>query len=321
MVAEQPAGSPHPDTPAAAHTPEAPAQPLATIGDRLVAQLADGLIALGLFFFIGMTLAPRFGGATQAGFNLSGWSAVTVVTIVSVVLLAYFVLAEAFAGVTLGKVVAGVRVERPDGRRIGMRASLIRNLMRILDGIGVYLVGAVAILATRRRQRLGDLAAGSVVVRHEGGRFARVTALVVAVLLAAGGIVGGLWLRSGERAVAVRGPAGPPRFARVVITDNKEQAVEKTVFTPDTPAFYAVFVLADVPANTAVKAVWIGENLQGYAPDTKIAEYELSLGGSQKEGNFSLGRPEKGWPTGTYRVELSIAGNPAHTARFRVEGP
>lgn len=298
---------------------QAPPTPFATIGDRLLAQLVDGLVAFGVFFFVGMALAPRFGGATEAGFNLSGWPATIVIAIVAVVAGAYFVLGEGALGTTLGKVVAGVRVQTLDGRRIGLRAALVRSLMRIIDGVGVYLVGAIAILATGRRQRLGDLAARSVVVRHEGGRFARVGALVAAVLVAGGGVGGGLWLRPGEQTAAEKGPAGAPRFAKVVITDDKERAVEKTVFTPDTPAFYAVYVLADVPPNTPVKAVWFGENLQGYQPDIKIGEYELPLGGPKNEGNFSVGRPDKGWPIGTYRVELFIAGNPAHTARFRVE--
>lgn len=307
-----------PDAIRATAAGQAPLTPFATIGDRLVAQLVDGLVAFGLFFFVGMVLAPRFGGATQAGFNLSGWPATIVISIVAVVLLAYFVLGEGALGTTLGKVVAGVRVQTLDGRRIGLRAALIRNLMRIIDGIGVYLVGAIAILATGRRQRLGDLAARSVVVRHEGGRIARVGALVAAVLLAGGGVAGGLLLRPGGQA-AEKGPAGPPRFAKVVITDDKERAVEKAVFTPDTPAFYAVFVLADVPPDTPVKAVWFGENLEGVPPETQIGEYEISLGGPKNEGNFSLGRPANGWPVGTYRVELFIAGQPAHTARFRVE--
>lgn len=282
-------------------------------------QLVDGLVAFGLFFFVGMALAPRFGGATQAGFSLSGWPATIVIAIVAVVLLAYFVLADGALGATLGKVVAGVRVQTPDGRRIGLRAALIRNLMRIIDGIGVYLVGAIAMLATGRHQRLGDLAARSVVVRHEAGRFARVGALVAAVLLAGGGVGGCLWLRAREQAGGEKGPAGLPRFAKVLITDDKERAVEKAVFVPETPAFYAVFVLADVPPDTPVKAVWFGENLHGVQPETKIGEYELPMGGAKNEGNFSLVRPASGWPVGTYRVDLFIAGKPEHTARFRVE--
>jgi uncharacterized RDD family membrane protein YckC len=73
-------------------------------------------------------------------------------------------------GATLGKLAAGIRVRTKEGQRIGLRASVIRNLMRFIDGIGVYLVGAISIMLTKRNQRLGDLAAGTIVVRRESSR-------------------------------------------------------------------------------------------------------------------------------------------------------
>jgi hypothetical protein len=242
-----------------------------------------------------------------------------------VVLFVYFVLTEGALGATLGKVVAGVRVQTAEGQRVGVRAAVIRNALRILDAIGVYLIGALVILVTRRHQRLGDLVARSVVVRHESGRAARVIALLLVLLLGGGGIAGGVMLRPPARQ-AVQAPtgrqlpAGQPRFATVVVTDAVDGKTQRTVFTPDVPKIYVVFTLADVPEDTAVKVIWLAENVEGLSPGDRFGEYELKAGGALDEGHFSLSRPAAGWRSGEYRVNLYLGGNLAHSARFRVEG-
>lgn len=114
-------------------------------------------------------------------------------------------------------------------------------------------------------------------------------------------------------------PAGEPRFSSVVLTDNRETKVEKTTFAPDTPNLYAVFTLADVPANTTVKSIWIAEKTDVAPENYKVDETSLTMGGSLNSGNFSLSRPTNGWPAGQYRAELYIAEKLAHTARFQVE--
>ena len=54
-------------------TSEKPQLPVyASIADRFLAQMVDGLVAFGVFFFTGMMLAPRLGGATASGFDLTG---------------------------------------------------------------------------------------------------------------------------------------------------------------------------------------------------------------------------------------------------------
>jgi uncharacterized RDD family membrane protein YckC len=71
------------------------------------------------------------------------------------------------AGRTPGKRALGLRVVLTDGRPVGLRASAVRNLLRLVEGLPTsYVPAIVAILATRSNQRLGDLAAGTVVV-HE----------------------------------------------------------------------------------------------------------------------------------------------------------
>lgn len=64
-----------------------------------------------------------------------------------------------------GKRLLGLRVVRTDGSPLGFVASLIRNLIRIVDFLpAAYLLGLSVMFSTVRNQRLGDLAAGSVVV-------------------------------------------------------------------------------------------------------------------------------------------------------------
>jgi len=163
----------------------------ASIGRRFIAQVVDGLVAFGVYFFVGMALAPRFGGTTEDGFKLTGRPALLVLTIAGVILLAYFVVAEATRGATLGKRAAGIEVQTMTGGRISLGAAIIRNVLRIIDGIAVYLVAAISVMVTQRRQRLGDLAAETVVVGHSAPGRQRVLALAIALAVLVAGVVAG----------------------------------------------------------------------------------------------------------------------------------
>jgi uncharacterized RDD family membrane protein YckC len=71
------------------------------------------------------------------------------------------------AGRTPGKRWTGLRVLRDDGRPVDLLSSCIRNVVRLVDGLPLsYLPAMISILATRRNQRLGDLAASTIVVRE-----------------------------------------------------------------------------------------------------------------------------------------------------------
>jgi len=77
--------------------------------------------------------------------------------------LSYFFLAESLTGQTAGKALFGLRVVRLDGGRLDVRAVATRNVLLIVDGFFGYLVGTLFVICTKHRQRLGDLAAGTVV--------------------------------------------------------------------------------------------------------------------------------------------------------------
>ena len=84
-----------------------------------------------------------------------------------VIELAYFLVSEALSGGrSIGKAAIGLRVVGEDGFPLTRRSSLVRNLLRAVDILpGSYVVGLIAILVSARAQRLGDLAAGTLVVR------------------------------------------------------------------------------------------------------------------------------------------------------------
>ena len=74
----------------------------------------------------------------------------------------YFFALESGEGQTVGKRLMKLRVVRADGRPAGMREIAVRTILRVVDN---YLVGLIVMLATgERRQRIGDLAAGTIVV-------------------------------------------------------------------------------------------------------------------------------------------------------------
>jgi uncharacterized RDD family membrane protein YckC len=152
-------------------TPELVAieMPLAGIGSRFIAVLVDSLIwaaALLALIFIGVIVLP----AMHALGRLSEqWTIAIVISLVFLFNWGYFTLFEAFwNGRTPGKRVARIRVIQRSGRAIGLFESMARNLVRYVDWLpGFYGIGIIAIFVTRQHQRLGDLAAGTLVVRDK----------------------------------------------------------------------------------------------------------------------------------------------------------
>jgi uncharacterized RDD family membrane protein YckC len=79
----------------------------------------------------------------------------------------YHSLLEGLYGATLGKRICGIRVLKQDFTPCGVTAGFLRNLLRIADAFFYYLVGAVSLAGTLKWQRLGDMAAETVVVRKK----------------------------------------------------------------------------------------------------------------------------------------------------------
>ena len=150
-------------------TPELVAieMPLAGIGSRFIALLIDTLI-WGAGLLVLAILAWAFQPALRAFSNLSYQWTVAILTLILFLLnWGYFTLFEAFwNGRTPGKRIARIRVIQRSGRPIGIFESMARNFVRYVDQLPFfYAVGVIAVFVTRQHQRLGDLAAGTLVVR------------------------------------------------------------------------------------------------------------------------------------------------------------
>ncbi len=83
----------------------------------------------------------------------------------AVLAFAYFTLFEWRGGATPGKRMLDIEVRSAAGGRASLGQAVVRTALRVIDGLGFYLIGAVAVWSSPERQRLGDRAAGTIVVR------------------------------------------------------------------------------------------------------------------------------------------------------------
>jgi uncharacterized RDD family membrane protein YckC len=140
--------------------------PLAGIGSRFIALLIDYLIWGAALLVLGL-LAAFLLPDIEAFSKLSAqWAVAIVIFIIFLCNWGYFTLFEAFwNGRTPGKRLARIHVIQRSGRAIGLIESMARNFVRFIDQIPFfYAVGVISIFVTRQHQRLGDLAAGTLVV-------------------------------------------------------------------------------------------------------------------------------------------------------------
>ena len=141
--------------------------PLAGIGSRFIAILVDYLIWGVALFLLGVAAAIIVPALNVFDGVSANWAIGILVLIFFLLQWGYFALFEAFGnGRTPGKRVARIRVIHQSGRGINFVEALARNLVRFIDALpSFYAVGLVVIFLSRRHQRLGDMVAGTLVVR------------------------------------------------------------------------------------------------------------------------------------------------------------
>lgn len=137
---------------------------VAGLGSRAVAHLIDVFLLIMLLYGIAFGLSVL--ALVAPIVSMIGIFVVFAIGIFIPIL--YFTLCEIWMnGQTFGKKAAKIRVRMADGTGITPSAALVRNLIRLADFFpATYLVGVVSMFANPRSQRLGDLAAGTIVV-HE----------------------------------------------------------------------------------------------------------------------------------------------------------
>jgi uncharacterized RDD family membrane protein YckC len=141
----------------------------ATVGSRGIAVLIDWTVQAVVYF----VLLAAVGAALSAP-GTPGWLVVTSITLV--VFLAYFGYPIAFetawrgGGRTPGKALMGLRVVTVEGAPVRFRHAAIRAALGLVDFVVTFGLGAVlASMLSRRNQRLGDMVAGTVVIRERTG--------------------------------------------------------------------------------------------------------------------------------------------------------
>jgi uncharacterized RDD family membrane protein YckC len=141
---------------------------LATVGSRFLALAIDTLIqvACGLVLLIIAGLGVFMSSLVFRGAGY--WLTAVLVLGAFLIYYGYFAAFEAiWNGQTPGKRVIGLRVIHESGRPVSVLEAILRNVVRLVDQLpGIYAVGIVSVFISERSQRLGDLAAGTVVV-HE----------------------------------------------------------------------------------------------------------------------------------------------------------
>jgi uncharacterized RDD family membrane protein YckC len=83
-----------------------------------------------------------------------------------IVIFVYFVILEGYGGATMGKYMMGMRVVDLEGNRPGLKKSLIRNILRLVDGLPAFnIIGVWLILKSKEAARFGDRIAGTRVIK------------------------------------------------------------------------------------------------------------------------------------------------------------
>jgi uncharacterized RDD family membrane protein YckC len=153
---------------------------LASIGNRFLAVAIDHFIQYLSIFIVAWAFLTLSGAgdsgasdsASQIFDEMPKWTVAILIIVLFLIFSGYFIFFEwLWNGQTPGKRLMKLRVIREDGRPITLWEAIARNLLRIFDAVPgfvlpVYSIGLISIFLSNRDQRVGDMFAGTVVVRE-----------------------------------------------------------------------------------------------------------------------------------------------------------
>ncbi len=156
---------------------------LASIGNRFLAVAIDHfvqylsilIIAWFLLALAGMSASEVVDAPDKLFGEMPKWTVAVTILALFLIFAGYFIFFEwLWNGQTPGKKLLKLRVIREDGRPITLWEAIARNLLRIGDAVPgfivpVYSIGLITIFLSNRDQRLGDIFAGTVVIRERAG--------------------------------------------------------------------------------------------------------------------------------------------------------
>ncbi|MBN2101925.1 MAG: RDD family protein [Candidatus Aenigmarchaeota archaeon] len=143
----------------------------ASLGQRAIAVIIDHVILFIVTAILAMPLGLAMVPFAMGGVNpydmfamMSAWSSFAVLSFLIWIL--YFTYFEGTTGQTLGKKALGIKVVKENGKKLDFVDAFIRNLLRLIDELPfVYIIGMVLIFVSQKKQRLGDLAASTLVMK------------------------------------------------------------------------------------------------------------------------------------------------------------
>ena len=186
----------------------------ARLGDRFIAFALDTALLFGMFAVVDAWAFMRWGACDGAELQLTTASLVIAITLNAAVLFLYGWLLEAACGATLGKALVGIRVVKTT-QRGSLSACAVRNLLRIVDGLGFYVVGTAVAACSGVRQRIGDLCAHTAVIEESFGVGIRITAIVLWIVT----LAGAGW--AVPRICSASNPVQPRYMSQVVVRVGK----------------------------------------------------------------------------------------------------
>jgi uncharacterized RDD family membrane protein YckC len=159
---------------------------LATLGDRFIALLLDSVVVLLMCAVIGVWAFMNWGIVSGAELRVTTAVILAAGSLSLLIAFLYVWLLEASFGCTLGKAMVGIGVVNNSNRN-ALAASAIRNLLRLVDGLGFYLLGTLVASCTKSRRRIGDICGGTYVVEGNLSEIARSFAVLGWLAVLAGG--------------------------------------------------------------------------------------------------------------------------------------
>jgi len=139
----------------------------ASLGSRFLALLIDGLLLAAVFFPTtriakGVWIMVPADHLWRVGWFISDPLCMIFLLVIAI----YFVVFEGLFGRTVGKWFLGLQVVRKDAGNPGLLRALLRNLLRFVDGLPAFnILGVVLIIVSPEKARVGDLVAGTRVMK------------------------------------------------------------------------------------------------------------------------------------------------------------
>ena len=148
---------------------EKPVQ-IARVVDRALVTFFDLIAIFPVFALISYFVAFRLDAVHDGTFELHGGPALVVISLIGLFWIVYYIIGEAVFDGTFGKHIMGLRVMSVLKTPATISQVVIRNVLRPLDAIGLYLVGFIVAIKSKDDQRIGDIVGGTIVCEYKTRR-------------------------------------------------------------------------------------------------------------------------------------------------------